>query len=93
MTIMTCREFNQHTSLAQKHARNAPVIITNRGEPAFVLLSYEQYQQTQTHAKPFKSALAALTPPPALAEALANIDFEPPPRTPKQRPAVDFGDN
>lgn len=60
MTIMTSREFNQHLSQAQKAAQFSPVIITNRGEPAFVLMSYTEYQKT--HIKPVRSALEALTP-------------------------------
>lgn len=85
--IMTSREFNQNTSLAQRYAQTAPVIITNRGKPAYVLVKYEEFQT----AKPTKSALEALTPPPEIAEALAKIDFEIPPRNTKRRP-VDFGE-
>lgn len=84
--IMTSREFNQNTSLAQKYAQTAPVIITNRGKPAYVPVKYEEFQ----NAKPIKSALEALTPPPEIAEALAQIDFETPPRSTKRR-LVDFG--
>lgn len=87
--IMTSREFNQQTSLAQKYAQTAPVIITNRGKPAFVLIKYEEYQQQ----KPFRSALEALTPPPELAEALAEIEWELQPRSRGQRRPVDFGED
>lgn len=46
MTIskLSSREFNQHTSRAKKAARGGPVIITERGRPAHVLLTYEDYQ-------------------------------------------------
>ncbi|MGX2955726.1 type II toxin-antitoxin system prevent-host-death family antitoxin [Ursidibacter arcticus] len=61
MPIMTCREFNQHPSQAQKAAMIEPVIITNRGAPAFVLMTYSEYEKAQ-QAKPFRSALDALLP-------------------------------
>lgn len=35
---MTSREFNQKTSLAQKHAQTAPVMITNRDKSLFMLI-------------------------------------------------------
>lgn len=42
---VSSRDFNQHTSRAKKAARTGPVIITERGRPAHVLLTYEDYQQ------------------------------------------------
>ena len=42
---LSSREFNQHTSRAKKAARGGPVIITERGRPAHVLLTFEDYQQ------------------------------------------------
>jgi prevent-host-death family protein len=44
ITTLSSREFNQDTSQAKKAARRGPVIITDRGRPAHVLLSIEQYQ-------------------------------------------------
>jgi prevent-host-death family protein len=44
VTTVSSREFNQDTSKAKKAARRGPVIITDRGRPAHVLLSIEQYQ-------------------------------------------------
>lgn len=41
---ISSREFNQHTSRAKAAARSGPVIITERGRPAHVLLSYDAYQ-------------------------------------------------
>lgn len=86
MTIMTSREFNQHLSQAQKAAQIAPVIITNRGEPAYVLMTYAHYQQ-QEQSKPFRSALEALTPSDP---DLADIEFELQPRSRGQRRPVEF---
>lgn len=47
MTIVTLssREFNQHASEAKRAANNGPVFITDRGRPAHVLLSIEEYQR------------------------------------------------
>lgn len=42
-STMTAREFNQHVSRAKKAAKDGPVIITERGKPAFVLQSHEHY--------------------------------------------------
>jgi prevent-host-death family protein len=44
VTTVSSREFNQDTSKAKKAARRGPVIITDRGRPAHVLLSIEQYE-------------------------------------------------
>ena len=44
-TTVTSREFNQDTGRAKKAAMNGPVFITDRGRPAHVLLSIEEYQR------------------------------------------------
>ena len=48
MTTISSREFNQDTGKAKRAAKNGPVIITDRGKPAHVLLSIEQYQSLVT---------------------------------------------
>ena len=45
VTTISSREFNQDTSGAKKAARQGPVFITDRGKPAHVLLSIEDYQK------------------------------------------------
>ncbi len=45
ITTLSSREFNQDTSGAKKAAKSGPVIITDRGKPAHVLLSIEEYQK------------------------------------------------
>ncbi len=45
ITTLSSREFNQHASEAKKAARNGPVFITDRGRPAHVLLTIEEYQK------------------------------------------------
>jgi len=42
-TTISSREFNQDLGRAKKAAQEGPVIITDRGRPAHVLLSIEQY--------------------------------------------------
>lgn len=89
MTVMTSREFNQYTSLAQKHALSAPVIITNRGKPMFVLVKYEDYRfPAQKSEQNAYQALMNLDHSPDVGE----IEFELQPRSRAQRPPVDFGE-
>ncbi|MCW9698789.1 MULTISPECIES: type II toxin-antitoxin system Phd/YefM family antitoxin [unclassified Avibacterium] len=84
MTIMTSREFNQHLNQAQKAAQIAPVIVTNRGEPTYVLMSYADYQKMlQSHSP--RNALEALTP-----QDEADIELDIPPRSIKQRTPLEF---
>lgn len=47
MTIKTLssREFNQDTSGAKRAAKEGPVFITDRGVPAHVLLTIEEYRK------------------------------------------------
>ena len=44
ITTLSSREFNQDAGGAKKAAAKGPVIITDRGRPAHVLLTYEAYQ-------------------------------------------------
>lgn len=43
ITTVTSREFNQDVSKIKRAALNGPVFITDRGHPAHVLLSMEDY--------------------------------------------------
>ena len=70
ITTLSSREFNQDTSRAKKAASEGPVFITDRGKPAHVLLSIEEYQRiTGKH----RSIVDALSMP-----GLADIEFDPP---------------
>ena len=44
-TTFSSREFNQDASRAKKAASTGPVFITDRGRPAHVLLTIEEYQR------------------------------------------------
>jgi len=71
ITTLSSREFNQDTSRAKKAAAEGPVFITDRGRPAHVLLSIEEYQRiTGEH----RSIVDALSMP-----GLSKIKLEPPP--------------
>ena len=45
ITTMTAGEFNRDVSAAKRKAADGPVVITDRGEPAVVLLSIEEYRR------------------------------------------------
>lgn len=45
ITKLSSREFNQDVSRAKKAAKTGPVLITDRGRPAHVLLTFEDYQK------------------------------------------------
>jgi len=42
---ITSREFNQRVNVAKNASKDGPVVITDRGKPTHVLLSYEAYQE------------------------------------------------
>jgi prevent-host-death family protein len=44
MATLSAREFNHDVSAAKRAADDEPVIITDRGAPAYVLLSIEEYR-------------------------------------------------
>lgn len=45
MTRMSSREFNQDTARAKRAAVDGVVVITDRGRPAHVLLTWEAYSR------------------------------------------------
>jgi prevent-host-death family protein len=45
MITMSAREFNRDVSAAKRRANSGPVMITDRGEPAYVLLSIDEYRR------------------------------------------------
>lgn len=57
ITTLSSRELNQDVTRAKK-ATNGPLIITDRGKPAHVLLSIEQYQQLTMQRRSIADALA-----------------------------------
>ena len=45
LATLSSRQFNQDASKAKKAARQGPVFITDRGRPAHVLLTIEDYHR------------------------------------------------
>jgi prevent-host-death family protein len=70
ITTLSSREFNQDTARAKRAARKGPVFITDRGRPAHVLLTVEQYQKITNKGKSILDLLAM----PEMAEI--DVDFE-----------------
>lgn len=67
ITTLPSRKFQQNASEAQKAAQDGPVVITYRGRPAHVLMSYEDYRRLTGP----RNIVDALSMP-----GLANIDVE-----------------
>jgi prevent-host-death family protein len=78
-TIVSSREFNQDAGGAKRAARKGPVIITDRGRPAHVLLSFEAYQKLTRKPENIIDLLAM--------PGVADIPFEAPRMGPISRPA------
>lgn len=70
ITTLSSREFNQDASGAKKAANNGPVFITDRGRPAHVLLSFEEYQRLTQQRRNIADALAM--------PGAEDIEFDPP---------------
>lgn len=70
ITTISSREFNQAASEAKRAANHGPVFITDRGRPAHVLLSIEDYQRLTQQRRNIADALAM--------PGMADIEFDPP---------------
>ena len=70
ITTLSSRELNQDVTRAKKASKNGPVFITDRGRPAHVLLSFEDYQRLTKQRRNIADALAM--------PGIAEIEFEPP---------------
>jgi prevent-host-death family protein len=78
ITRVSSREFNQDTARAKKAARRGPVFITDRGRPAHVLLTIEDYESL---TKGSASIIELLAMP-----GVEDVEFEPPRMDRLQRP-------
>lgn len=70
MVRITARDFNQDVGRAKRAAAKGPVIITDRGRPAFVLMRHETYERLSSRAPSMRALLAQ--------PKGADIDFEAP---------------
>lgn len=73
MKTITSREANQDFRRAKREARSAPVIVTERGRPADVLLSYEKHWRLIGRRTRRTNIVDALQMP-----GQEEIEFEPP---------------
>ncbi len=79
---LTSRDFNQHVSRAKRAADDGPVVITDRGKPAYVLLSHDEYRRL---AGKKRSIVEMLRMP-----GVADIELDIPKREIDTRPPVEF---
>ncbi len=70
ITTLSSREFNQDTSNAKRAASNGPVFITDRGRPAHVLLTIEDYQKLSGEQARISDLIAY--------PGVEDIEFDPP---------------
>lgn len=73
VTTLSSREFNQDASGAKRAARKGPVIITDRGRPAHVLLTIEAYEKLTRNTRKTASIAELLAMP-----GVEQIEFEVP---------------
>jgi prevent-host-death family protein len=59
MTTVTSREFNRDVSAAKRAAADGPVVITDNGRPAHVLMSITDYARLTERAGRMADRLAA----------------------------------
>ncbi len=82
---MSSREFNQNTSGAKLAANDGPVIITDRGKAAYVLMTNEEFERLKGKSKSLAETIADTRP-----EADFDYDF---PRMPNPTRVIDFGED
>ncbi len=58
ITRLTSREFNQDAGRAKRAAAEGPVFITDRGKPAHVLLTFEDYRRLAGQGRKIADILA-----------------------------------
>jgi prevent-host-death family protein len=78
ITTLTSREFNQNSNRAKQAAKTGPVFITDRGRPAHVLLTIDDYELLKG---PKRNLVEMLAMPDG-----EDIDLDIPPRVVESRP-------
>lgn len=69
-TSLTSRELNHDVGRAKKAAESGPVVITDRGRPSHVLMTYSEFERLTGKRQNLVEALSM--------PGLSTIDFEPP---------------
>lgn len=62
MRMLSSRAFNQDVSQAKRLAAQEPVLVTDRGRPTHVLLSFESFRQLAGQGDTLADLLAASEP-------------------------------
>lgn len=70
ITTLSSRALNHDVSSAKKAAQHGPVVITDRGKPSHVLMTYDEFQRLTGKRRSLVDALAM--------PGLSDIDFDPP---------------
>lgn len=70
ITTLSSRELNQDLGRAKRAALQGPVFITDRGNPAHVLLSIAEYQRLTGGRRTLAEALSM--------PGMEGIEFDPP---------------
>jgi hypothetical protein len=67
---MTSRQFNHDVSAAKRAARSSPVVITDRGVPSHVLVTFDDYERLSGAHGRISDALRM--------DDMTEIEFDPP---------------
>ncbi|WP_426233524.1 type II toxin-antitoxin system Phd/YefM family antitoxin [Pararhizobium sp. DWP3-4] len=78
MSTLTSRELNHDVSGAKKAAQHGPVIITDRGKPSHVLMTYDDFNRLSGKRRNLVEILSM--------PGLSEIDFSPEPAEIVSRP-------
>jgi prevent-host-death family protein len=70
VTTISSRDFNQDVSRAKRAADEGPVVITDRGEPAYVLLRHDAYRRLVGGGPTIRALLDQ--------PGVEDIEFDPP---------------
>ena len=70
ITTLSSRDFNQDVSQAKRAAEAGPVVITDRGRPAYVLLRHDAYRRLIGEGQSIRQLLEQ--------PGTDEIEFEPP---------------
>jgi hypothetical protein len=69
-TILSNREFSEDVGRAERAADQGPVVITDGGKPAYVLLRHDAYRQLTAKESTILDMLAQ--------RGVEDIEFDPP---------------
>ena len=70
ITTLSSRELNHDVSRAKKAAKDGPVVITDRGKPSHVLMTYDEFCRLSGKRRSLTQALAM--------PGLSDIEFDTP---------------